>query len=284
MTMDAATYVKRVGKLPSLPTLYYELTRAVENPNSSISMIGDVVRKDQSLASRLLKLANSAYYSFPSEVETIEESLQLVGLREMRDMALATCVIGSFKNLPAHLVNAPDFWRHSIACGVISSLLAEKRNEPTPERFFVGGLLHDIGRLVMYLTAPAESKQILSLCESEKNICCKVETQILGFDHAELGAELLTAWKIPPSLIDMVGHHHSPGLRTSTGDYMVVHYADFMATALEFGSSGETYLAPLSAEAAKRCLLDEGQIESIVHETETRCDQLCAILTDTSAN
>jgi putative nucleotidyltransferase with HDIG domain len=279
--MDAATYVKRVGKLPSLSSLYYELTRAVEDPNASISMIGDIVRKDPGLASRLLKLANSAYYSFPSEVQTIEEALQLIGLREMRDMALATCVIGAFKNVPERLVKVADFWRHCIACGVASSLLAETRKEPTPERFFVGGLLHDVGRLVMYLTAPAESEQILRLCESEKNVSCVIETRILGFDHAELGAELLTAWKIPPTLIAMVGHHHYPGLfPASTRDDLVVHFADFIVTAMEFGSSGELYLLPLFADTAKRCPLADGQLESIIHETEARSDQLCSILTD----
>ena len=112
--MDAATFIKRVGRLPSLSSLYYELTRAVENPNASVEMIGDIVRKDPSMAARLLKLANSAYYGFPSKVMSIEDALQLIGMREMRDMALATSVIGAFKNVPQRLLKVPDFWRHCI--------------------------------------------------------------------------------------------------------------------------------------------------------------------------
>jgi putative nucleotidyltransferase with HDIG domain len=279
--MDASAFLKKVAKLPSLPSLYYELERAVENPNSSIVTIGNIVRKDLSMASRLLKLANSAYYSFPTKVETIEEALQLIGLREMRDMALATCVIGTFKDVPPNLVNVRDFWRHSIACGVTSSILAERRHDPTPERFFVGGLLHDIGRLMMYLGAPKESEQILQQYAQEKAPPCRVELQVLGFDHSELGAALLTSWKIPAPLTDMVAHHHAPSpFSASVVDCAIVHYADFITTALEFGSSGERCISPVYEDCLKRFPMDESQIESVVLETEARCEQLCAILSD----
>lgn len=279
--MDASAYIKKINKLPSLPTLYYELAKAVENPNASILSIGNIVRKDLSLASRLLKLANSAYYSFPSEVETIEEALQLIGLREMRDMALATCVIDAFKNLPPNLVNTRDFWRHSIACGVASSILAERRHDPTPERFFVGGLLHDIGRLIMYLAVPAESEQILSQCIAEKLPPCNVELRVLGLDHTQLGAELLSGWKIPGALVDMVAHHHQPGpFNASVIECAIVHYADFIVTALDFGASGEGCVSPIIEDAFKRCPMDVAQLESVVLETESRCDQLCSILAD----
>jgi putative nucleotidyltransferase with HDIG domain len=277
--MDAAAFVKQVGKLPSLPTLYYELTKAVDDPKASIAMIGTVVRKDQSLASRLLKLANSAYYSFPSQVETIEEALQLIGLREMRDLALATCVIGTFKNLPEHLINVSDFWKHSIACGVTSSLLAEHRHDPSPERFFVGGLLHDIGRLIMYLTVPKESEIILAKYISDKAPCCRVESQILGFDHADLGAELLSMWKIPVALVEMVRRHHNPDLfHSAIIDGATVHCADFIATALDFGNSGEPYVSALSNEACKRAMLQESDIVQLVEDVEQRFEQLCSIL------
>lgn len=277
--MDAAAFVKQVGKLPSLPTLYYELTRAVDDPKSSISMIGGVVRKDQSLASRLLKLANSAYYSFPSQVETIEEALQLIGLREMRDLALATCVIGTFKNLPENLVSVQEFWKHSIACGVTSSLLAERRHDPSPERFFVGGLLHDIGRLIMYLTAPRESELVLAKYATEKIPCCRAEFEVLGFDHADLGAELLSLWKIPLALVEMVRRHHNPDLfHSAIIDGATVHCADFIVTALEFGNSGEPYVTALSEEACKRAMLQESDIPLLVEEVEQRCEQLCSIL------
>ena len=261
--MDASSFVKRVGKLPSLPSLYYELATAIDNPNYSIEAIGGVVRKDQSMTSRLLKLANSAFYSFPYQVETIEEALQLIGLREMRDLALATCVIGAFKNLPTGLVNVVDFWRHSIACGVASGILAERRRDSAPERFFVGGLLHDIGRLILYVNATKECEMIFKRYESDGVPCYKVEASVFGFDHADVGAELLGQWRIPGGLVEMVRNHHRPVMpHGAVSDDVIVHCADFIATALELGNSGELYVSPLYEEAAKACLTDEEQVVS----------------------
>ena len=280
MNRDVTRFVQQAGKLPSLPTLYYELNRAVDNPNSSISMIGDIVSKDQSLTSRLLKLANSALYSFPSQVETIEEALQLIGLREMRDLALATCVIGAFPNLPKDLVDPAEFWKHSIACGIASALLAEERHDPAPERFFVGGLLHDIGRLILYLKAAPQSIEILRRYETDALPPSKIELEVMGFDHACLGAELLSLWKLPLTLIEMVERHHRPAkAHVTMGDDATIHYADFIISALEFGSSGESVLWPFSEEISKRSLLEENRIEALVGELEARWEPLCAILT-----
>lgn len=279
MTQDIGSFIRQVGTLPSLPTLYHELTQAVGDPNASITAIGSIVRKDQSLTSRLLKLANSALYSFPSQVETIEEALQLIGLREMCDLALATSVISTFKNLPPELVNVADFWRHSIACGVTCGLLAENNHDPAAERFFVGGLLHDIGRLVMFLKARDQSLEILHRCEAEGAPSCAVERLVLGFDHATLGGELLALWHLPSTLVEMVRRHHQPlGLSLASSDVAAVHYADFIVTALEFGSSGESGVSPLSEEAHQRCALEASQVEPFVTEIETRCEQLCSIL------
>lgn len=280
MIMDAKTFVSQVGKLPSLPSVFYDLARAVDDPNSSIEQIGAIVRNDQSLASRLLKLSNSAMYSFPSQVETIEEALQIIGLREMRDLALATCVINTFRKFSASMVDMLSFWKHSIACGLASALLAEERHEPASGRFFVGGLLHDIGRLLLYLKAPAELERIIRRYETDNISLCRVEFLEMGFDHAELGAELISNWKLPLPLINMVRQHHSPSkIRTPTLDEATIHYADFIVTALDYGDSGETTVSPVSEEACSRCLLDESRIESLTEELMIRCNKIFPILT-----
>ncbi len=280
MTRDVTSFVRQVGKLPALPTLFYELNQEVENPNSAISSIGEIVRKDQSLTSQLLKLANSALYCFPSEVETIDDALQLIGLREMRDLALATYAIGAFPDLPKDLVDPTEFWKHSIACAIASALIAEERHDPAPERFFVGGLLHDIGRLILYLKAGPESAEILRRYETDDLPPWAIETEVMGFDHAVLGAELLSQWKLPVTLVEMVERHHRPAkVHKSMGDDATIHYADFIVSALGFGTSGESTVWPVSDEAAKRSMLLETRIEPLVQQLEERWEPLCAIFT-----
>ncbi len=281
MKQDLGTFLQNAGKLPSLPSIYYELNRAVENPNSSLASIGEVIQQDQSLTSRLLKLANSALYSFPSQIGTIEEALQLIGLREVQDLALATCVIHAFPKLPAHLVDILSFWRHSIACAITSALLAKEQFDPAPERFFVGGLLHDIGRLILILKAPAESQQILAACEMRGELASKIEMEVLGFDHAMLGGELVSLWKLPVSLREMVrGHHNPTRSQIAVDDVCLIHHAVFITCALDFGPHGEPFVAPLvPLPNSDRCLLEEDRVEPLVAELDRKCDQIFPILT-----
>lgn len=286
MSAQLSSFIQRTGKLPSLPSLYEELVRAVQNPDSSIDDISAVLRTDPSLVSRLLRLANSAFYGFSTEISTLGEAVQTIGLREIQDLVLATSVIQAFDRIPARFVDTISFWKHSIACGVASALLAEHCNEAVPERFFVGGLLHDIGRLILFLNAPEASRQILERCEREHQVSYVVEREILGFDHAMIGAHIVAYWRLPVSLRDMVECHHAPSQASRGGhDSFLVHYADFIASSLELGSAGETLICPLIVPPnCTRLLLTEEQIDPLVDDLSIRCEEIFPILTDAKQN
>jgi HD-like signal output (HDOD) protein len=281
MKQDLATFLSKVSALPSLPTVFYELGKAIDDPYASIDNVAAILRKDQGLASRLLKLTNSALYGFPSRIGTLEEALQLVGMQELRDLALATCVISMFSGLPPKLVNVFKFWQHSVACGVASAVMAEQRHDPLPERFFVGGLLHDVGRLVLFLKAPNESLQILERCQQTEALAVKVENEILGFNHSELGAALLETWSMPLPLVEMVRHHHTPvQSRSAPCEAAVVHFADFLVNTLGIGDGGEFIIEPLSEEGWKRCMVEEQRLEALIKEIDSRYESICHVLTE----
>jgi len=233
------------------------------------------------LTSRLLRLANSALYGFPSQIGTLEEAVQLIGLRQIQDLVLATCVIRVFDQIPIGMVDVPAFWEHSIACGMASALLAQAQHDPAPERFFVGGLLHDVGWLVLFLKAPRESREILDRSESSGRLTTYIEHEVLGFDHAMLGEALISSWQLPPSLREMVGCHHNPTRsRIAFMDATIVHCADFITTALDFGHSGERWVPPLVIpDACRRPVIEVEWLPSIIDELEVKCEQLLPILT-----
>jgi putative nucleotidyltransferase with HDIG domain len=212
-------------------------------------------------------------------VATLGEAVQIIGLREIQDLVLATAVINAFK-LPPNLVDVASFWKHSIACGLVCGLLAEDQHDPQPERFFVGGLLHDIGRLMLFLKAPEEGRQILQRSEKEGMLASRMEREIMGFDHAELGAELVSFWKLPHSLKEMVGCHHNPSRsHTVPADVFLVHYADFITSVLEFGNSGEFFVAPLTLpKGCDHCLVSEDRLTTLAKELEIRCAEIFPIL------
>ena len=279
MNLGVNSFLRQADKLPSLPALYYELIRIIEDRDSSVEDICKVLRMDQGLVTRLLKLANSAFYGFSSKVATINQAVQFIGSREIHHLVLATSMIKAFSKIPSRLVDVTAFWEHSIACGIVTALLAERCHKPVPEQFFVAGLLHDVGRLILFLYAPGDSVEILKTCEAEEELMFRVEPKVLGFNHAALGAELISLWRLPSAVREMVGGHHNPARSSVVQHAFLIHYADFIVHALELGSNGERFVPPLTVpDNCQGCLLEDYEMEFMAREIEAQCQEVFPIL------
>ncbi len=271
--------VKQVGNMPSLPTIFYEIREAVDDPHSTSGKIGDIISKDQSLAARLLRLSNSAFYGFPRSIDTISEAVTMIGLRQVRDLALATCVIQCFEDLPPDFVTVEEFWIHNISCGIAAKLIAAETGLRDTERLFVSGLLHDIGRALMYIKLPEESLLIFNLCNERESLEHKVEPEVLGFDHSDLGACLLETWQLPKSLIEAVEHHHRPSIAMMCPkEASIVNISDFLVNGLRLGTSGEKFIPPFFDDAWSRLGLDMEALPRISEDLLQQNQDICKIL------
>jgi HD-like signal output (HDOD) protein len=156
-----------------------------------------------------------------------------------------------------------SFWKHSLACGVATRILAMARRMPKPEKFFVAGLLHDVGRLVLYLRAPRESREVFRVFRAGSGLLRDAETEVLGFDHAALGEGLLQVWNYPANLVNAIRYHHQP---MSSGafqlDASLVHVADALVNAMALGSSGERHVPAVHQHAWQRLALPLDVLES----------------------
>ena len=250
MAIQLYSLIRDNLKIFSPPEVFLRLDAAVNNPRSSVSDIGNIISEDQGLTVRLLKLANSALYSFPSKIESISKAVLIIGMKQIRDLTLATSVIRVFEGIPEDLITMETFWQHSIACGVIARIIAGYRREPNVETFFTRGILHDIGRLIMFTKMPDECRNILSQTAKQPQLLFEAETESLGFNHADVGGLLLKEWKLPENLTEAVANHHNPD---KASQYQVeaasIHFADILAHAMQLGSSGEKYIPRLSEEA-----------------------------------
>lgn len=250
MTASARSLAALVGTVPSLPAVFVRLTAVVDDPHSAIRDMEGVVYEDPALAGRLLRLANSAYFGFPGHVDSLSRAITLVGTRQLRDLALATSVLDLFTGVASQWVSMQSFWRHSVATGLIARALATWRREANAEQFFVAGLLHDMGRLVMLLKASDSMAQALERSRRDDVLLHVAEREIFGFDHATVGNELLLQWNLPPGICAAVAWHHMP-MRAGSHVPMaaLVHVADVIANAIAFGSSGADAVPPLDAAA-----------------------------------
>jgi len=226
-----------------------EIEEALASPQCNLNSIGDAIQKDPDLTARLLRLANSPFFGFANRLSTVTEAVSLLGIQQIQDMIVASSVLDQFKGVPDTLVNKDSFWRHSLAVGIAARLLAMERRLPKPDKFFVAGLLHDVGRLVLLSQAAEWAQKVFELYQAEKILLRDAEKKVLGYDHQQIAAELLQSWSYPTALVQAVEFHHAPSQSVAKLDSSVVHIADHLVNAMGIGSSGEQFIAPLDEKA-----------------------------------
>jgi putative nucleotidyltransferase with HDIG domain len=246
--VSAETVAGRARTLVSLPTIYFQVERAINHPTSSSADIAKVLRSDQGLSARLLRIGNSAFYGFPQRVESVDQAVRIIGTRQLHDLVLATVVLTQFRDVDPRFVTMESFWTHSFACGIAARSLATLRRESNTERFFVAGLLHDIGSLVLYQEFPERARAALEEHQRNRVPLDEVEGSVIGCDHGQVGAALMTLWRLPELFREVAANHHRPiGSRSVTTS--VVHLADLLVAALALGSNGEVGWPRFCAEA-----------------------------------
>jgi len=226
-----------------------EIEQALKSQQSTLASIGEVIQKDPDLTARLLRLANSSFYGFATRLSTVAEAVSLIGIQQVQDLIVVSSVLDRFTGIPEALVNMNSFWRHSLAVGIGARVLAMERRLPKPEKFFVAGLLHDVGRLVLLSQATEAAQAIFELCRQRRRLLREAEVQVLGYDHQQIAGKLLEYWNYPVFFTQAIAHHHTPSASDSKMEAAVVHVADHLANAMALGSSGERFIPPLDETA-----------------------------------
>lgn len=256
-------------RLVSLPEVCIRVNEMLDEPAVTAAELGQIISQDTSLTARLLKIVNSSYYGFQSKIETVSRAVTVVGLRELRGLVIAASAVETFSNVPDTILNKVRFWRHSLYCGVIARLLAEQCNVLHSERLFVAGLLHDIGKLIIAQRLPTETRMVALEAESGKRSEFEIEQDFLGFDHAEVGGELMKAWNMPETLFESVAYHHDPR-RAESGviETCLIHLANVLTDEAEQGldMKNDTPFQEANSYAWEMTGLDESVKELVFRE------------------
>lgn len=180
--------------------------RLVSDPQCSLSAVAQAISADPPLAFKTLRLVNAAYYGLRQKVSTIEHAVILLGIKVVKNLAFTASVFDVMKG------SAESFFRHSISTGLVMRALADvQRGKPgvqAPEEAFVCGLLHDIGKVIMREFLPKEYAEVVRMCTDKRVLWHEAEREIIGVDHAQLGARLAEKWKLPDVLAQAVAGHH----------------------------------------------------------------------------
>ncbi len=263
--MTAERLVKDLDNLVALPQAYLQISQMINSPRHSALDIGKIIAQDTDLSARLLRIVNSAFYGIPVPVETISRAVTIVGTSDLHDLVLATSASRIFKDIPGELMDMGEFWGMSVYTGIVASTLAERCNILHCERLFVQGMLHDIGRLPIYLRLPERAREILLITNGSYDTLSATEQKILGFTHTEVGAELTRAWNLPESIQTITRCHHQP---ERAAEYKIetslIHISSILAECETLDESIDEILARVDPYAWQITGLTQPDVESVL--------------------
>lgn len=265
------------GLLGSPLHIYCELQKVMHHPDTSFQELEAIIRIDSSLTARLLRVVNSAYYGFKSKVETITHALSIVGTDQLMELVVATSILGKFRGIPNELFNMNLFWRHSVAVGLAARTIAEIKKEEKPESYYVAGLLHDLGRLVMCLSTPDQALKIFEEHSQGDRPMTHYEEKHLECNHAQIGAALFERWNLPDFHQAVVKGHHDP-FRDKEWELQasIVHFADYLAYEMGLGGSGEMHPPEINPKAKKLLKLDEKALKKVWEQMNNKLEDTLA--------
>lgn len=228
------------ARLPSLSTINQTLRDMLDSEQRYSTRIADIIRLDPSLTARLLRLVNSVYYGLSTPVNSIEDAVFYLGLKQIRQLVMVTPVIEDFTRLAGGAAFPwRDFWQHCISTAILTREVIGAQQTPSDEVDYVSGLIHDVGKIVMASAFPEHFEAIYRHGEPGTTDLLQLETATLGMDHAELGALYLQNHHLPDGLVEVARYHHQPERAVHHAPMVAaVHIADLLTRHAGIGNSG----------------------------------------------
>lgn len=197
------------SQLPCLPEVSRVVLQLVNDPKSSASDIVEVVRHDQSITANALRICNSAYFALKRKIDSLSEAVVLLGQRQMVEIVMIGSCMHLFGKGHSGYIKTGLLWHHSVASGILSQIILKQTGALPDHGLYTSALLHDVGKVVLDEFLKGEYQQVVDSSETDKIPVHVAEQNILGLNHAEVGARLMETWNFPPNMVEATRNHHS---------------------------------------------------------------------------
>lgn len=264
-------------RLSSFPDIYQRIVAIINDTRCSTARLAEVVGNDPGLSATLLKIVNSAFFGLPSKVGSIVRAIALIGNNELSALVMGISVIRYFKSIPPEMAEMKKFWMHSVAAGVFARLLAHHKVDLSEEDLFIAGLLHDIGRLVIFTALPRSAAVAMQLSIKRRVPLFQVEKEVFGYDHAEVAGLLLEKWNFPKPLQQLIRCHHTPLDCQNPVEAAILFLADVLASAMRFGSSGNYFIPHLDKQTWDTLELSTSVLMPCIQQFDRQVDEVLHI-------
>ena len=261
--MDKNTILDKLHQLPAMPKVVQEVMASFRNDNVGSAALAHKIALDQGLSARVLRVANSSFYGLEREVESIQEAVTVLGFDTVRSLVVSAGFTRAFPVSADNLFDRHEYWLHSFRVATYTETLARCLNGSN-QLAFTCGMFHEVGQLVFSICIPEKFSEILALQKNSGSSLVEIERELLGFDHAEIGAEMARRWNFPPGIEHAIRYWRNPvrePFELTTG---VVH----VAVLLEGGMVGQTLMDSLPERLGDRLQLSWERIKECMPEPE----------------
>jgi putative nucleotidyltransferase with HDIG domain len=260
--------VQNIIQLPALPTIAVEVASLIDNPNTSVSRLTQVIASDQVLTAKVLKIANSPYYGFQKKISTLDFAIVVLGFDSLKEILISVSLINAFKKRQDKYFNSKEFWEHSLASGIAARTLARQLGYRISGESFVAGLLHDIGILVTHQYFYDEYKRIIEAVTEGKSTFQDMEKTVLYATHGEIGGWLAERWNLPDQLIESIKFHHKPEMAEKNPQLTaLIHFVDYLCNKLQIGSLSYENVQNYSPAALEILKMSESELTEAFYDS-----------------
>jgi len=271
--MIADTILKEIELIPPFPQYVIALQEKIANPNASFGDLAEIIQRDPAMISDILKMVNSAYYGLPKKVNNIEEAVKMIGLKGVSNLIVSYSTQNLLKDR-YHLEVIEKIMDHSYEVAFYAIELGKYfKIKNVQEDLYISGILHDLGKIMVYAIKPDMAKKIKAICKEKGISNTLLENLTNGYNHAVIGSKLAEKWNFPEKLVEVLRFHHSP--QQASKDYFNLVALVYLADICYYYAKGEYFFSEISPYVLKHFKIDyqedlEKLFKNLAHKFKTR--------------
>lgn len=251
----------RSKDLPTIPVVHRQILKLMADENYSVDTVGELIERDQVLASRLLKLVNSPFYGLYGHIPSVSRGIMLLGANLVKGCVMSATLFDTADK------SLSGLWDHSYCCSTVAAYIAKRLGMKTVEEVMTGALLHDLGKILIRRQLPEEALLIEGASRSHKISTMNAEEMVIGTSHDVVGLWLAEQWNLPAIIRDMIGYHHRPGLCTRhPREAAIVHLSDIILKGIGITGSADIFIHELDEKGLNNLGISEEDVLDIVAE------------------
>jgi HD-like signal output (HDOD) protein/CheY-like chemotaxis protein len=225
--------VGRMDRLPSLPSLYFEIIEKLKDPEAMLEDVGHIIARDIGMTAKILKLVNSAFFGLQQSISNLNEAISFLGLNTIKTLVLCINAFSQYEGVKLKGLTMELLWTHSLTVAAGAKRIAQMESEDNSlaEESFVAGMLHDTGQLILLANYSEQYQRVIDLARVEKLEMVRAEERVFGVNHAAVGGYLLGLWGLPVPVVEAIALHHNLAATTNQAfsPLVAVHVADVLA-------------------------------------------------------